>query len=231
MALDVFGNGKTAVKVNVGKYMDPASNLNGNYSISNPIARIATTATRTWTDNGTGGSGDAGLRRLHPAVRSHQQRWPTASAPPRPRHLRHGGANDRGHRPGPPDRVGRPSERLAVRRVGAAAAAAARLGGGRLLQAVAPELHGHRQPGRRVRRLHAVQHHRAVRFAAAQTAAATVGDALQRRPGEVRADQQQHHRRELRQAIPELQRHAAQRQRAAEQRADASGRHQHRQDR
>jgi hypothetical protein len=50
IAVDVFGNGKTAVKVNVGKYMDPASNLNGNYSISNPLARIATTAARTWTD-------------------------------------------------------------------------------------------------------------------------------------------------------------------------------------
>jgi len=60
LALDVFGNGKTALKVNFGKYMDPASNLNGNYSISNPIARIATTATRTWTDNGTGGPGTPG---------------------------------------------------------------------------------------------------------------------------------------------------------------------------
>ena len=60
-ALDVFGDGKTAVKINVGKYMDPASNLNGNYSISNPIARIATTATRTWTDNGTGGPGTPGF--------------------------------------------------------------------------------------------------------------------------------------------------------------------------
>ena len=54
-AFDVFGNGKTAVKINVGKYMDPASNLNGNYSLSNPIARIATTATRTWTDAGIPG--------------------------------------------------------------------------------------------------------------------------------------------------------------------------------
>jgi hypothetical protein len=50
VAYDVFGNGKTAVKVNVGKYLEPASNLNGNYSISNPISRIATTANRTWTD-------------------------------------------------------------------------------------------------------------------------------------------------------------------------------------
>ena len=55
IAWDVFGNGKTAVKANTGKYEDPASNLNNNYSISNPIARIATTATRTWTDNGANG--------------------------------------------------------------------------------------------------------------------------------------------------------------------------------
>ncbi|MEP7306926.1 MAG: carboxypeptidase regulatory-like domain-containing protein [Acidobacteriota bacterium] len=60
LAYDVFGNGKTSVKINAGKYMDPASNLNNNYSISNPIARIATTATRTWTDNGTGGPGTPG---------------------------------------------------------------------------------------------------------------------------------------------------------------------------
>jgi hypothetical protein len=50
VAYDVFGTGKTSVKVNFGKYLEPASNLNGNYSISNPIARIATTTSRTWND-------------------------------------------------------------------------------------------------------------------------------------------------------------------------------------
>jgi hypothetical protein len=60
MAYDIFGNGRTSVKVNFGKYLEPASNLNGNYSISNPIARIATTTSRTWTDNGTGGPGTPG---------------------------------------------------------------------------------------------------------------------------------------------------------------------------
>jgi hypothetical protein len=59
VAFDVFGNGKTAVKLNVGKYEDPASNLSSNYSISNPLARIAQTSARTWTDNGAGG-GTAG---------------------------------------------------------------------------------------------------------------------------------------------------------------------------
>jgi hypothetical protein len=61
IAYDLFGTGRTAVKVNFGKYLEAASNLNGNYSISNPIARIATTATRTWTDNGTGGPGTPGF--------------------------------------------------------------------------------------------------------------------------------------------------------------------------
>jgi hypothetical protein len=50
VAYDVFGTGKTSLKVNFGKYLEPASNLNGNYSISNPIARIATTTNRTWND-------------------------------------------------------------------------------------------------------------------------------------------------------------------------------------
>jgi hypothetical protein len=39
------------VKVNFGKYLEPTSN-NNNYILSNPITRIATTTTRTWTDNG-----------------------------------------------------------------------------------------------------------------------------------------------------------------------------------
>jgi hypothetical protein len=48
LAWDLRGNGKTAIKINTGRYEDPASNLNNNYSISNPIARIATTATRNF---------------------------------------------------------------------------------------------------------------------------------------------------------------------------------------
>jgi hypothetical protein len=49
IAYDVFGNGMTAIKVNVGKYLEPTSN-NNNYILSNPITRIATTAQRGWTD-------------------------------------------------------------------------------------------------------------------------------------------------------------------------------------
>ncbi len=49
IAYDVFGDGKTALKVNVGKYLEPTSN-NNNYILSNPIGRIATTTSRSWTD-------------------------------------------------------------------------------------------------------------------------------------------------------------------------------------
>ena len=50
VAYDLFGYGKTSVKVNFGKYLEPTSN-NNNYILSNPIGRIATTTTRSWTDS------------------------------------------------------------------------------------------------------------------------------------------------------------------------------------
>ena len=50
-AWDVFGTGKTALKVNVGKYLEGASS-SGSYSGPNPMSRLAggSTATRSWTD-------------------------------------------------------------------------------------------------------------------------------------------------------------------------------------
>ena len=57
LAYDLFGNGKTALKVNLGRYLDAASNNNGNYSITNPTSRMAGSTelgrppiTRSWTD-------------------------------------------------------------------------------------------------------------------------------------------------------------------------------------
>ena len=61
VAYDLFGNGKTAVKVNFGKYLEPTSN-NNNYILSNPIGRIATTTTRTWTDANGNYAPDCDLR-------------------------------------------------------------------------------------------------------------------------------------------------------------------------
>ena len=53
VAYDVFGNGKTAVKVSFGRYLEAAQN-GGLFVASRPTSRVSTTATRTWTDaNGT----------------------------------------------------------------------------------------------------------------------------------------------------------------------------------
>jgi hypothetical protein len=49
VTFDLFGTGRTAIKVNAGKYLDPASN-NANYTGPDPTARLVTAATRTWTD-------------------------------------------------------------------------------------------------------------------------------------------------------------------------------------
>jgi len=50
VAYDVFGNGKTAIKANLGKYLEAAVNGNGNYSALLPSSRIELTQARTWTD-------------------------------------------------------------------------------------------------------------------------------------------------------------------------------------
>jgi len=53
VAYDVFGNGKTAFKLSVGKYLEAAQN-GGNFSVSRPTSRVSGTGIvpvfRTWTD-------------------------------------------------------------------------------------------------------------------------------------------------------------------------------------
>jgi hypothetical protein len=48
-AYDLFGNGKTAVKVNVGKYMQALTASNSDMDL-NPLIRVNLQTTRTWSD-------------------------------------------------------------------------------------------------------------------------------------------------------------------------------------
>ena len=49
IAYDVFGTGKTSIKVNFGRYLEAAQN-GGLFIALNPTGRLSTTTTRTWTD-------------------------------------------------------------------------------------------------------------------------------------------------------------------------------------
>ena len=51
LAYDVFGDGKTAFKFNLGKYTQGVTAANNDFDL-NPIIRTAISTTRDWTDNG-----------------------------------------------------------------------------------------------------------------------------------------------------------------------------------
>ena len=63
-AFDLFGDGRTSVKVNWGQYLEPAAN-GGRYTATNPLSRIVTTTTRAWTDGNANFTPDCNL--LNPA--------------------------------------------------------------------------------------------------------------------------------------------------------------------
>jgi len=60
-AYDVFGNGRTAIKFNAGKYLAAADGSSITGGLLNPLSRVSSTANRTWTDANGNWSPDCDL--------------------------------------------------------------------------------------------------------------------------------------------------------------------------
>jgi carboxypeptidase family protein len=58
---DLFGNGRTALKATLGKYLESTVTAS-NYGLGNPTSRIATNVFRTWTDRNGNWNPDCDLR-------------------------------------------------------------------------------------------------------------------------------------------------------------------------
>jgi hypothetical protein len=71
-AYDLFGNGKTSLKVNVSKYLEPANNDNV-FTIGNPGATYQSTTTRNWTDSNNNKVPDCVL--MNPAANGECGAW------------------------------------------------------------------------------------------------------------------------------------------------------------
>ena len=161
-AYDVFGNGKTALKVNVGQYLQGAWTGDA-YTINNAGSTLVTTINRSWSD--PNGNRVAECDFMNPAANGECGAWSA---------LNWGSFNQTTTvNPGCPRGLGHAQSRLAVRRQRAAGNRAADRAGGQLQPAGVEQLLRHPQPrahGRGLRRGHA---HRALESDCCPTAAAT----------------------------------------------------------
>ena len=141
VAYDVFGNGKTALKFNMGHYLDAATNDSA-YTRNNPANRIARgvggVVTRNWSD--TNGNKVVDCDLLNFAAQTAAVTPARALTGDNLNFGKIGTGLDAGQ-PGHARRLGRARERLAVGRDRAAGAPPARVAGSGLRPALVQGLH------------------------------------------------------------------------------------------
>jgi hypothetical protein len=101
-AYDLFGNGKTAIKGTLGKYLESTVTAS-NYSLGTRRRAIATNSAAPWTDGNR--NWVPGRDSAPPRVRQHRRGWRLLRSGREPQ-LRHVELHQH-HRPGDPARVGR----------------------------------------------------------------------------------------------------------------------------
>ena len=159
-AYDVFGNGKTALKFTMGHYLDAATNDSA-YTRNNPANRTVSTYDRGWTDNDNDKVVDCNLLVL--TVNGE-------CAALTGNNLNFGGLSGATTIANPDtlNGLGRPRERLAVGRDGAARAAPSHVDRSRLCAPLVAWVHADRQHAAWSGGLRAVDHHGTERPAAAE---------------------------------------------------------------
>ena len=163
-AYDLFGNGKTSLKVNIGKYLQAANNQD-RYTVGNPANSFQQTTARNWVDGNGNYSPDCDL--MNPAAQDNRaaggdfcSQWlsPNFGSPQSVSEIN----------PAILEGWGVQAVRLAVRRVGAARDPAAHIAGSRLSPPLVPGIHGDRQSRAGTVRLRSGHLHGAIRSAAAR---------------------------------------------------------------
>ena len=212
VAYDIFGDGKTAMKLHTGRYLEAAVNGNGNYSELRPINRISNSVTRTWTDANRNYEPDCDLitawrRTCGPTGGDFCGAWSNANFGKEVPVLSYDEQILKGW-------YNRPSDWQITATV-QQEVISSRVGGSRVHPSLAPELHRDRQPRRRAVGLHGVQRDCAERSASSRRWRVRRLGTLQREPRQVQCGRPiPDLRAGLRECVAGVQRRGLQRERA-----------------